>query len=114
MIVQNETQTLIQIQTLFYLDKCAFENGSLETNLIATVRSAGVSVFNSTSRRLESVPLVSFGPIAPTEVLRPPQSSLGLIASAKGLHQPLSFFDTVSLDTVSLDNNPTVPFLTTH
>ena len=45
--------------------------------------------------------LASLGPIAISKVLRQPQSSLGLNASAKELHEPLSF-----LDTVSLDNDP--------
>ena len=47
-------------------------------------------------------------PIAISKVLGKPQSSLGLIASAKGLHQPLLF-----LDTASFDNNPTALFQTT-
>ena len=52
--------------------------------------------------------LASFGPIATTELFHQPQSSLCLIASAKGLHQALS-----SLDTAFLENNLTAPFLTT-
>ena len=108
MTAPHTKETLRHIQTLFYLDKCTLENGSLEANSIATLSSVAVPVSNSTSQRLESVPLASFGPIATTEVLRQPQSSLGLIASGKGWHQSLS-----SLDTASLDNNHTAPFLTT-
>ena len=105
---QNAIKALIHIRTLSYLDEYALDNGLLEANPIASVSSAAVPVSNSTSRRLKSVPLASFGPIPPTEVLRQPQSSLGLIASAKELHQQLS-----SLDTASLKNNHTAPFLTT-
>ena len=90
-----------------YLDKCSVKNGILEENSNSTFAFATVPVSDSTSRRLESVLLPSLGPIAISKVLRQPHSSLGLIASAKGVHQPLSF-----LGTVSLDNNPTEPFLT--
>ena len=108
MTAPNANDTLFHIRTLFYLDKCALDNGLLEANPIATVRFVAVSIFDYTSQRHESVLLASFGPIATTEVFRQPQSSLGLIASAKGLHHSLS-----SLDTAFLDNNHTAPFLTT-
>ena len=114
MTAANAKETSIHIRTLFYLEKCAVENGLLKKNLIATVRCTGVHVFDSKSWRLESVPLVSLGPIAPTKVLRPTKSSFGLIALANGLHQPLSFFETMFLDTGILDNNSTAPFLTTQ
>ena len=107
MIAPNAKETLIQIQTLSYLDKCSLDYGSLKANFIAAVRSAAVAVCDSTSRHLESMPLASLGSFATTEVLRQPQPSFVLIASAKRLHQPLSFLDTVYFD------NPTATFLTT-
>ena len=100
--------TQILTRTLSYLDKCSVENGSLEAYSNSTLPIAAVPVSDSTSRCLDSVLLAFLGPITISKVLRQPQSSLGLIASAKGLHQPLKY-----LDTMSLDNTHTEPFLTT-
>ena len=52
--------------------------------------------------------MVFLGPIAISKVFRQPKSSISLIASAKGLNQPLSSFDTACLE-----KNPTVPILKT-
>ena len=91
-----------------YLDKCAFDNVSLEAYSNSTLPFAAVPVSDYTSRLLESVLLGSFNPIATTEVFCQPQLSLRLIASAKILHQPLSSFHTASFD-----NDPSAPSLTT-
>ena len=73
MSASNAKETLIHIRTLSYLDKFAHDNGLLGAYSIATLSFIAAPVTNFTSRRLESVPLASFGPIATTEVLRQPQ-----------------------------------------